>query len=221
MSSLLSLQFWWTDLSLPEVGSWLCGVREYSLRSWWFWLRGQTRWGRDLGQDQSRCETCEGIFNTNSGFYTLVCMLCLFIYLYYKVAQSLFLDQLHASVYLFYFYHKYGAWENREFVPNLSHSLCSLISSHRKKNRHTKGRNWLSLASCSLIWYTACSVSPGVCRGYLSLPLISGRNLRSSRWEEDYQQDKRMNWELLKLTVVVANPIWLVSLLHLIIILGL
>lgn len=133
MSSLLSLQFWWTDLSLPEVGSWLCGVREYSLRSWWFWLRGQTRWGRDLGQDQSRCETCEGIFNTNSGFYTLVCMLCLCIYLYYKVAQSLFLDQLHASVYLFYFYHKYGAWDNREFVPNLSHSLCSLVSSHRKK----------------------------------------------------------------------------------------
>lgn len=38
----------------PEGRSWLCGVCEHGSGVWWLWLRGQTWWGCDLGQDHSR-----------------------------------------------------------------------------------------------------------------------------------------------------------------------
>lgn len=66
-------------------------------------------------------------------------MLCWCFYSCYEVAQSLSLDQLHASVYLFYFYHKYSVWENREFVPNLVIHCVVFSQAIGKKNpRHTK-----------------------------------------------------------------------------------
>lgn len=51
-----------------EEGGGFRGVCKHSPGVWWFWFRGQTWWGCDLGQDQSRCWTREGISENLRGW---------------------------------------------------------------------------------------------------------------------------------------------------------